>query len=133
MENPMTMTVEQYVNHVLTLLTGNPTASDIDELVEAYATIGWYAQEAEREYELKELTRKIAQADATVRVKMNDPKATANIVEAQVMIDTRELQSAEVSARANARKLKGLQESIEQTINAIKFLGRNDGVRIGRG
>jgi len=34
---------DTYVAKVLELITSSPTAAELDELLEAYATIGWYS------------------------------------------------------------------------------------------
>ena len=120
-----------YVNRVIDVMFDNPTASEMGFLVEAYAKIGYYAASAESEAELAEASRKMGQADILLKYKQENPKATAQMVDAYVTLSSAGLQGTEDRARANARKLKNLHESIEQAINAIKFLERNGGVRIG--
>jgi hypothetical protein len=121
--------VEQYVQKVLGVLARGPEVIDLPFLVEAYGTIGWYAQEAEALFDSETLYLRVLEANAVLAIKTEDPKATANVVEAQVTIRTVDAANKVLVAKANARKLKSLQ--VEQAINALKFLGRNDSVRIG--
>jgi hypothetical protein len=49
------------------------------------------------------------------------------MAEAQALVECRPQRDAEAEAKTRSRKLANLLESIEQAINAIKFLGRYDG------
>jgi len=121
----------RYVNHVIDVMFNNPTAQHMDFLIEAYAKIGYYAASAESYADEMEVTLKLAEADAFVENKKDDPKASVEMLKQIVVLATTEASSNAMIARRDARKLKNLHESIEQAINAIKFLERNGGVRIG--
>lgn len=122
----------EYVTSVLELLRSNPTNSDIDTLVEAFATIGYYAAVAEGIANDAEAARKHAEADAILAKRNEDPKASMVILEAVATLKTFDFKKAENKAKANAKKLSNLLDSVEQAINAIKYLGRNGGdYRIG--
>lgn len=127
----------EYVSEVLQRLRSSPTAQDLDYLVAAYTTIGWYAGELQGTADLAESERKYAQAEAYTEGKGSIEKATQAQLESFAVIKTRDHSRAEVRANRNALQMKNLWLSIEQAINAIKFLHRNDsfgggnGVRMG--
>lgn len=120
----------QYVAGVIDRVTSGPTTSDLDYLVEAHASIGYYAAQAEAIANEAEVTRKVAEANSILHGRAADPKASFAILEAQAVADTAELRMAEAKAKSNAKKLTNLLESVEQAINAIKYLGRETGVTI---
>lgn len=104
----------------------NGTAQ-LDELVVAHSQTGYLVAQADAEYETRKAEKEWAKAEATLRCKADDPKATAAIIDAQVTIDTYDALQAENEARAKLQKLKMLLSSIVEAINAIKFLGRTGG------
>jgi hypothetical protein len=122
---------DQYLARVLGVLQSNPTASELDFLVEAFANVGYLAAEAEGMAEDAENVRKHEEASAYLRAKRaaieRGEKLTEREAEAIASVETRDLKTAEVEARTKARKLKNLLDSLEQAINAIKFLGRQAG------
>jgi hypothetical protein len=122
---------DQYLARVLGVLQSNPTASELDFLVEAFANVGYLAAEAEGMAEDAENLRKHEEASAYLRAKRaaieRGEKLTEREAEAIASVETRDLKTAEVEARTKARKLKNLLDSLEQAINAIKFLGRQAG------
>jgi hypothetical protein len=121
----------QYLLTVLAKLQDNPTAQDIDFFVEAYSRIGYLAADAEGLAEEAEAERKHAEASAYLEVKreavLKGEKVTEREAEAQALIRVQSYREAEVEARTKARKLRNLLESVEQAINAIKFIGRQVG------
>jgi hypothetical protein len=117
----------EYVERVLDLLRDNPTNSELDELVEAYTTIGYYAAVAEGLASDAEARRKHAEAEAILDKRNEDPKASMVILESIATVRTFDLKRAENKAKANAKKLMNLLDSVEQAINAIKYIGRNGG------
>ena len=120
----------QYIQRVLSTLQDNPTGAELDFLVSAFTNIGYLAATAETEAEMAEAQRKFDEATAMSRIRLENAtkqvKQTADGVQAQVLVETFESKKAEVKAFERARKLKNLLQSIEQAINAIKFLGRYD-------
>lgn len=120
-----------YFVKVVNALTNNPTGASLDFLVEAHAAIGYYAGVAESIANEAEVARKVEEANVILDGRKADPKASFAILEAQAISATEELRYDEAKAKANARKISNLLESVEQTINAIKFIGRETNVRIG--
>lgn len=116
-----------YLQRVMAVLQNNPTAADIDFLVEAYASVGYLAAEAEGLAEYAESVRKHVEAEQYLTAKRNIEKITDKQAEAIALLNTKEQRDAEAEARTKARKLKNLLNSIEQAINAIKFIGRTAG------
>lgn len=119
-----------YIQRVLATLQDNPTASNMDFLVEAFTNIGYLAASAESEAEMAEAQRKYDEATAAVELREEMARAgqkpTADYVAAKVALSTFDSKKAEIKAYERSRKLKNLLESIEQAINAAKFLGRYD-------
>lgn len=120
----------QYIGRVLATLQSNPTSAELDFLVSAFANIGYLAAVAETEAEMAEAQRKFDEATAAAQMREDaaaqGTKPTADYVAAKVTVLTFDSKKAEVKAYERSRKLKNLLESIEQAINAIKFLGRFD-------
>lgn len=124
-----------YINKTLERLTQNPTAQDMDWLVEAYTYFGYMEATATGDADMAEAERKYAESEAIQEAKVADPKTNQTQLEAIAAIKTRDYRMAEIKARTNARKISNAWRSIEQAINAIKFLGRydsgiNSGVRM---
>jgi hypothetical protein len=120
-----------YVNRVMDVMFHQPTAQDIDFLVEAYAKVGYYTAVAEGQAAEAETAYKMAQADTFLRERMADPKATIATLEAKVTMETLNTLNEFTKAKSDYTKLRSLRDAVEQAINAIKFLERNGGVRIG--
>jgi hypothetical protein len=118
-----------YVN--MDIMFANPTSSEMGFLVEAYAKIGYYASVAETTANEFETELKVAEANAFLEAKNSDEKRSVEALRSIALINTQTERRQLDEAKAGARKLKALHESIEQAINAIKFLDRNGGVRIG--
>ena len=65
-------------------------------------------------------------------MKQKSEKATAVVIDAHAVLMTFDQRKKAIKARTDARKMMNLYQSIEQAINAIKYLGRMDSnVRIG--
>lgn len=122
------MTDDQYVAKAIDILRSKPTAGDIDFLVSAYHVIGNLAAEAEGLAEERENRRKHVEANEYLRAKLDAEKAgkrlTEREAEAVAMSEAFPERTFEVEARTNARKLRNLMLSLQEAINAIKFLGR---------
>lgn len=115
---------DQYLGQVLRTLSNNPTAAELDYLIEAFTTVGYLAADAEGLAEAAENTRKYEEAQAYLASKSSGEKVTERYAEANAALAVRIFRDAEVEARVKARKVKNLQDALEQAINAIKFLGR---------
>lgn len=120
----------QYMQRVMATLQSNPTGANLDFLVEAYANLGYVAATAEGDAEAAEAKRKYQEATAAADVRKAaanmGEKITAGEVESRVTVLTYDWKVTEIEAREKATKIKNLLQSVEQAINAIKFLGRYD-------
>jgi hypothetical protein len=123
----------QYITSVLNKLQDNPTDSDIDFLIEAHARIGYLSAMAQGIADELEAKRKYTEAEVVNQVKLDDPKAPASVLEARATLGAWSARQEEVKARTQARKIYNLHSSVEQAINAIKYLGRNAGVSLPNG
>lgn len=121
----------EYIVEVINVLTNNPTSAELDFLVEAHTTVGYYAAVAEGIANEAEVARKVGEANAILDGRRGDPKMSYALLEAQAISATEDLRIAEAKAKTNAKKITTLLESVEQSINAIKYLGRETSVRIG--
>lgn len=121
-----------YVNNVFKLMTNQPTAAQLDELLEAYATIGYYVAVANGDADWDEAQLDYDEAQAKRDYRLANDKASAVVLDSHATIATWTQRQKAIKSRTEARKLYNLMNSIEQTINAVKFLGRMDNsVRIG--
>lgn len=117
---------DNYIERVFLTLNSNPTAADIDFLIEAHAVIGYMAAEAENLYEQAVDRRKYEEANAYLKAKRGAEKVSDKAAEAMAQVDCWDFRTAETTAKVKAQKVKNLLESLTQAINAIKFLGRYD-------
>lgn len=117
---------DNYVEEVFRLLNSNPTQQDLDALVESHVRIGYLAAQAENEYEAAVDRRKYAEASNYLSRKTAGEKVSDKMAEQQALLDSAQYRTAEAEAKVRYRKIANLLESIEQAINAIKFLGRFD-------
>lgn len=119
---------QQYITEVLHTIQNNPTSASLDYLVSAFANIGYLAATAQSDAEMAEAQRKYDEATHAAAIRENAAisgnKITAEQVSAKVAIECFDSKKAEIKAYERARKLKNLQDSVEQAINAIKHLSR---------
>jgi hypothetical protein len=121
-----------YVSDVFKKLSNSPTSQDLDYLLEAYTKIGYYVAAAIGDADLAEAQLEYDQAQVKQEVKQQSEKVTAAVMEAQATIATFDQRKIAIKSRTDARKLMNLYQSVEQAINAIKYLGRMDSsVRVG--
>lgn len=122
----------KYVSDVFLRLSSSPTSQDLDFLLEAYTKIGYYVAAAIGDADLADAQLEYDQAQVKQDVKQQSEKVTAAVMDAQATLATFDQRKLSIKARTDARKLMNLYQSVEQAINAIKYLGRMDGnVRIG--
>lgn len=126
------MTADQdKLTQLMTILATSPTTADLDYLVSQYTYIGYLAAQAESDAEMAEAERKHAEATTAADIRdkaaVSGEKVTESSVNAKALVLTYDHKKAEIRAYEKARKLKNLLYSVEQAINAIKFLGRNGG------
>lgn len=117
----------EYVAEVLDRLTGNPTAQDLDYLVAAHTQIGYYAAVLAGDAELAKAEREYQEAESFRKHKEADPKLTAGQLEAWATVDSMAHRRAEIKAIVNSKKMTNLWDSVRQSIDAIKFLGKYEG------
>jgi len=118
---------DEFLAEVLHTLSNNPTVGDLDFLVEAYTKVGYYAAEAEGLAEVATNARKTHEADAYLTAKRSGDKITDRMADSIAAVQTKTFRDAEAEANTKARKLRNLLGSIEQAINAQKYLGRMAG------
>lgn len=122
----------EYVNRVFTILSSNPTSQDLDFLLEAYTTIGYYVASAIGDADMAEAQLEYDMAEAKKDIKDKSEKVTAAVLDAHATLVTFDQRKRSIRARTDARKMLNLYQSIEQAINAVKYLGRMDNsVKIG--
>lgn len=125
------MSEQDKLQKLMAVLASSPTSADLDYLVSEYTYVGYLAATAESDAEMAEAERKHAEATMAAEIRekaaANGDKVTEAAIGAKAMILTFDHKKAEIRAYEKARKLKNLLESVEQAINAIKFLGRNGG------
>lgn len=113
----------QYVEDVIALVTGNPTASSLDELIEAYATLGFYEAQLSQRADEIEAIRKNKEANIILE-KKSEAKYTAAELESYANVGSFDIRRKEIQARGDWRKISNLRYSVEQAINGVKFLGK---------
>jgi hypothetical protein len=123
------MPKNEYLEEVVSKLSNNPTAQDLDFFIEAHARVGYLVSIAQAASESAEAQRKFDLASAYADAKRNGAKTSAD-AEASATLATRDSVLAEISARERLTKLRNLLNSIEQAINGIKFLGRATDVNL---
>lgn len=124
---PMQETDVKFMAKVMRVLTGNPTAADIDFLIQAHTKIGYLAAEAQAEAEFAYAVRKNAEATAWREAMNGEGKITAAAAERSAELAVWDLRQAEVKANERSKKISNLLSSVTEAINGIKFLGRMGG------
>ena len=120
---------DNYVAELFKVLSSNPTAQNLDFLVEGYTRMGYLAAQAESDAEYAEAQRKYEEATAYADAKSDhEPgeRVTDSAAQSIAFVRTFDRRKEEIKAREKAQKLKNLLLALEQAINAIKFLGRYD-------
>lgn len=121
---------DNFVADLLARLSSNPTAQDLDYLVEAYTKVGYVAAQAQALAEQAEAERKYQEATKASEVRQmvaaSGDRITEKAVENAVYVATYDYKKAEIRAAEKAAKLKNLLAATGEAINAIKFLGRYD-------
>ena len=120
----------EYVAEVLAKLSDNPTAQDLDYLIEAHARIGYLAAQARGRAEQAEATRKFQRASAYAAARESGRAKSATDADNIALVETRDYEIAEIRARETSAKIGNLLSSIEQSINGLKFLGRTTDVSL---
>lgn len=114
----------EYIAEVLAKLSDNPTAQDLDYFIEAHARVGYLAAVARGRAELAESTAKFKRASEYAEARSSGLARSATDAEQHAIVASRDEDEAAIRAREAATKMMNLLNSIEQAINAIKYLGR---------
>lgn len=114
------------VARTMEVLASNPTAAELDFLVQAHNAVGYLAASAETAAEEAEARRKYETNVCYVNLKLTGEKMTDKEATARAEVAAWSYMQAEVKAAGKARQLKNLLSTVTEAINAIKFLGRYD-------
>lgn len=122
------MDKDTFLKNTMDVLRRNPTAVDLDSLLSSYAILGNLAADAQALAEEAEMRRKYAQAEAFKRAKeiRSDKPLSDSSANNFALLETLVEQQEEIDARTKAKKITHLLEAVEQSIHAVKFLGRYD-------
>jgi hypothetical protein len=116
----------EYLSEVVERLASNPTAQDLDYFLVAHARIGPLAATARNLADEAEYNARLRKATEYGRARDGGSKSATDATERAIVLSENDEREA-ISAKAKAAKLSALHRSIEEVINGIKFLGRNDG------
>jgi threonine synthase len=116
----------EYLEQVVNNLTTNPTSQDLDFFLVAHAKVGQLVATARNLADEAEARAKVDRASAYAEARRNGAKSATD-AEAMAIVESSNSERAAISARERYQKLAALHRSIEEVINGIKFLGRNDG------
>jgi hypothetical protein len=115
-----------YLKDVLDALQDSPTAQDLDYFLVAHARVGQLAATARSLADEAEAQAKVDRASAYAEARRDGAKSATD-AEARATVASSDSERRAISAREKYQKLAALHRSIEEVINGIKFLGRNDG------
>lgn len=125
------MQTDEFLKQTMRVLRDNPTAQDLDFLVSAYAIIGNIAADAQHEYEVAEMSRKMAEARAYQVAKSSAVERVSDaMANNAAFLATEDERLAEIDARTRAKKIAALLDAVREAINAAKFLGRYDSASV---
>ena len=116
----------EYLSEVVAKLNDSPTAQDLDFFLVAHSRVGQLVATSRALAEENELAVKVDRASAYARARSSGAKSAVD-ADARATIETAASERQAISAREKYQKLSALHRSIEEVINGIKFLGRNDG------
>lgn len=110
-----------YVNEVMETLTDLDEGENIDRpsLLAWHAQIGYWVAIADGAHDKARDDRKYAEADAMVAAKLNDPKKSAAIIEAEATKAAKALKDAESKAAMQAQKLRNLYETLGRALDGL--------------
>jgi hypothetical protein len=109
------------------MATGQPTVQNLDDFLVAYHTLGRLVAIAQGDMETLEQVRKQTFAQAFIDAKRSTDKPTDKMAEYIAELAVGDIRTKEIKSRERLMKLKGMRESVLESIWAIKFLGRQDG------
>lgn len=119
---------QRVLARVLQMLgSGNALSQDLEDYVVGFHVLGRLVALAQADVELIEQQRKVAFARAFAEAKSSEERVSDRVAESLAEVAVEHLRFKEVRAREKWTNLKNTRESVEQAINAIKYLGRNGG------
>lgn len=125
---------DEYLKRVFAVLTQNPTAQDLDFLIEAYARVGYLASIAEAAAAEAVNTRKHEEANEWLKAKANHPpgeKAVSDGTADKIaMVATYTLRRNELAAEGKAKKISNLLDALRECLWSIRHLGKYDSAQI---
>ena len=107
--------------------SGQALSQDLEGYVVGFHVLGNLVAVAQGEYELLEQQRKVEWARAFAAEKMGPDKISDKTAEAVADVTVDPLRKKEIHAREKLIMLKGTREGVWESINDIKYLGRNGG------
>lgn len=116
----------EYLQEVAARLYDNPTASELDFFLVAHARVGQLVAQARYLADEAEEKAKVHYSTSYLEARRDGAKSAAD-ADARARIAASPSEGVALSAKEKYQKLNALYRSIEETINGIKFLGRNDG------
>src|SRR5574338_1163617 len=108
------------MKRVMRTLTHNPTAADLDFLIEAHTRLGYLAGTAQGEADMAYATRKHEEASAFARLMQGEQRPSAAAAERLAELEVWELKQNEITARERSEKINNLLRSVIEAINGIK-------------
>ena len=108
-----------------------PANEDLQDYIIGYGVLGKMISTAQLDYEQREMERKVAFATAFRDAKVEQKVSDAMARELAYLATTTQVK-AEQKAKQNLSYLRSIRETVQETIWAIKYLGKQDGA-IGYG
>ena len=122
---------QRILERVLQMLGSEaPANEDLQDYIIGYGVLGRLVSQAQYEYEDAEMVRKVAYAGAFKDAK--DDKASDALARETAYAAVANHVRAENLARKRLMELRATRETVQETIWAIKYLGKQDGA-IGYG
>lgn len=114
----------EYLEEVVSKLSDNPTAQDIDFFIEAHARVGYLVSVARGRAEYAESFAKHQRATAYSAARSSGLAKSATDAEQIAVVDSFGAEQDSIRAREQYTKLANLLSSITEAINGIKFVSR---------
>lgn len=124
---------ERVLARVLEMLGSEaPANEDLQDYIIGYGVLGRLVAVAQLGYERAEMERKVAWAEAFKDAKTGEDKASDRLAAAMADIAVKDMVERENKERKRLMELRATRETVQETIWAIKYLGKQDGA-IGYG
>lgn len=117
---------QRVLAHVLEMLgSGQALSQDLEDYVIGFSVLGNLVAIAQGEYELLEQQRKVEWARAFTAAKTGEEKVSDKTAEALADITVDPVRRREIAAKEKLTTLKGIRDSIQEAIWAIKSLSKS--------